>query len=530
MCSGNRNGGVILKKFNFLSAIGSVMIIMIASRLLALFSSQIYMSVFGTDNIYINIYSYAINIPNIIFTSIGTALSTVVIPIYVGHKAVGENEKAKKFADNIISVSLVLTCILVILGICISPFLVKFTGFGKETETRIYATKALMIVMPVMFFYALNYIFQGMLQSDGCYKLPAFVSVPSSLVVILYVLYLSDRFGVTGLLYASVAGLSLQALILIPPLYKNGYRYRVRLKLTDPDIVNAAKMAVPVLIGVGAYQLNMLFNSTMIARYDKSMVTILTFVQNITIQMVLAFVYSITAVAYPRLSESYAKGDTASYKESLGTILKNVSVILIPITFGYISVREPLLNLLVAWGKVSLDAVKKAEIFLSFYAVGILGIGLKEILDRALYSIKNTSISALNGFLIMFVNIILSLVLMPYIGAYGIPLAYSLASLAGVSNLLFQLKRKIGSYGVGLLKQIIKSLFISILMWLLVFFILKGLNLIFTGDSFIIRIIKLGTPAFIGAVFYLILAYILKISLIRDFADKILKRNKKEDA
>ena len=97
MCSGNRNGGVILKKFKFLSAIGSVMVIMIASRLLALFSSQIYMSVFGTDNIYINIYSYAINIPNIIFTSIGTALSTVVIPIYVGHKAVGENEKAKKF-------------------------------------------------------------------------------------------------------------------------------------------------------------------------------------------------------------------------------------------------------------------------------------------------------------------------------------------------------------------------------------------------------------------------------------------------
>ena len=67
------------------------MVIMIASRLLALFSSQVYMSVFGTDNIYINIYSYAINIPNIIFTCIGTALSTVVIPIYVGHKAVGEN-------------------------------------------------------------------------------------------------------------------------------------------------------------------------------------------------------------------------------------------------------------------------------------------------------------------------------------------------------------------------------------------------------------------------------------------------------
>ncbi|MBO7289469.1 MAG: murein biosynthesis integral membrane protein MurJ [Clostridia bacterium] len=517
-----------MKKSNIFSAIGSVMVIMIASRLLALFSSQVYMSVFGTDSVYINIYSYAINIPNIIFTSIGTALSTVVIPIYVGHKAVGEDEKAKKFADNIISVSMVLTLILVILGMCISPLLVKFTGFAKESQTRIYAIKALMIVMPVMFFYALNYIFQGMLQSDGQYRLPAFVSVPSSIVVILYVLFLSSRFGVTGLLYASLFGLSLQALILIPPLYKNGYRYKIRLKLKDADIINAAKMAVPVLIGVGAYQLNMLFNSTMIARYDKSMVTILTFVQNITIQMVLAFVYSITAVIYPRLSESYAKGDINSYKETLGGILKNVSVMLIPITFGYISVREPLLNLLVAWGKVSTQSVKKAEIFLSFYAIGILGIGLKEILDRALYSIKNTRISAVNGFVIMFVNIALSIILMSYIGAYGIPLAYSIASLTGVINLLWQLKRKIGSFANGLLSEILKSLLIALVMWLLVFLIQNVLGLYLVGNNLLIRILKLGIPAGLGAVIYIVIGYFAKLSFIRDFLDKLLKR-KKED-
>ena len=504
------------------------MVIMIASRLLALFSSQVYMSVFGTDSVYINIYSYAINIPNIIFTSIGTALSTVVIPIYVGHKAVGEGEKAKKFADNIISVSMVLTLILVILGMCISPLLVKFTGFAKESQTRIYAIKALMIVMPVMFFYALNYIFQGMLQSDGQYRLPAFVSVPSSIVVILYVLFLSSRFGVTGLLYASLFGLSLQALILIPPLYKNGYRYKIRLKLKDADIINAAKMAVPVLIGVGAYQLNMLFNSTMIARYDKSMVTILTFVQNITIQMVLAFVYSITAVIYPRLSESYAKGDISSYKETLGGILKNVSIMLIPITFGYISVREPLLNLLVAWGKVSTQSVKKAEIFLSFYAIGILGIGLKEILDRALYSIKNTRISAVNGFVIMFVNIALSIILMSYIGAYGIPLAYSIASLTGVANLLWQLKRKIGSFANGLLSEILKSLLIALVMWLLVFLIQNVLGLYLTGNNLLIRILKLGIPAGLGAVIYIVIGYFAKLSFIRDFLDKLLKRKKEE--
>ncbi len=513
-----------MKKISLTGTIGSVMVIMIASRLLALFSSQIYMSVFGTESIYINIYSYAINIPNIIFTSIGTALSTVVIPIYVGHRSIGEEAKAKSFADNIITLSVLLTLVLVIIGICISPVLVNFTGFAKDAEAKVYAVKSLMIVMPVMFFYALNYIFQGMLQSSGRYKLPAFVSVPSSLIVILYVLILSDRYGVTGLMYATIIGLSLQALILIPPLYRDGYRYRAFLSLRDSDIISAAKMALPVLIGVGAYQLNMLFNSTMIARYDKSMVTILTFVQNITIQMVLAFVYSITAVVYPKLAESYARGDFEGYRTTLGGILKNVTVMLIPISIGFISVREPLLNLLVAWGKVTADSVSKAEYFLSLYAIGILGIGLKEILDRALYSIKNTKISAVNGFIIMFINIALSLVLMRYIGAYGIPLSYSVASLAGVANLLYQLRRKTGSYAKGLFTDFVKSIVSALVMWVCVYFAIRGLDSAFISDSLVWRAARLGVPAGAGVIVYAIAGYVLKISMIHDTIDKFLRK------
>lgn len=60
-----------------------VMIIMILSRLLSLVSTQIYMSFFGVDS-FLNIYSYAITIPNTIFNCFGTALGTVFIPIYAG--------------------------------------------------------------------------------------------------------------------------------------------------------------------------------------------------------------------------------------------------------------------------------------------------------------------------------------------------------------------------------------------------------------------------------------------------------------
>ncbi len=514
------------EKKNILGAVSSVAVIMVLSRLLSLVSNQVYMSHYGANDLYLNIYSYAINVPNIIFTSIGTALSTVVIPIYVGHRAIGEHKEAKDFADNIISVSLLLTSVLVVLGLGLSFILPKFTGYAESAETYNFAVMALMTVMPVMYFYALNYIFQGMLQAVGRYKLPAFVSVPSSLVVILYTLFLGDVWGVKGLLVATVIGLSLQAIILIPPLVREGYRYTPKLKFNHPDIVKAAKMTVPVLLGVGAYQINMLYNNTMVADIDETMVTLFVFVQNITVQLVLAFVYSITAVIYPRLTESVSRGDMEEYKQSLSGILMSVSALLIPMTFGFVGVRETLLNLISAWGKITPDDISKGAMLICAYAIGLFGIGFKEILDRAFYSLGNTKVSAVNGVVIMAVNIVLSLVLVQIegVGVYGIPLAYSIACLVGMCVLLAAMRKKVGSFAKGLGTTVLKSALAAVVMLCAV----EGLNFVIPENGDIImRAVRLFVPVGAGLAVYYIMAVILKIKPVVEFAGKILKRGKR---
>ncbi len=511
------------KKNSILGAVSPVLIIMIMSRLLSLVSVQVYMAYYGVSNDYLNIYSYVISIPNIIFTCIGTALSTVVIPIYVGHTALGKRAEAKRFADNIITISLFLTLLLVIIGFIISPILPRFTAFAKTAELYSFTVKALMIVFPVMFFYALNYIFQGMLQSAGNYKLPAFVSVPSSLIVILYTLLLGDKFGITGLLIATVIGLAMQAIILIPPLIKNGYRYSLSFQIKHPDIIRAGKMAIPVLFGVGAYQLNMLYNITMIARFE-GMVTLLTFVQNITLYMVLAIIYSVTAVIYPKLTACVSRGDYDEYKQNLSQILLSMCSLLIPMTFGFIGVRKPLLSLLAGWGQITSGDIETASLLLSAYSVGILGIGLKEILDRALYSLGNTKISAVTGFIIMVANVVISLILMRFIGAYGIPLAYSCASLIGMGVLLFSIKKKVGAYAKGLGLTILKCVIASVVMLALV----ELLNIwLPASETVLMRCVRLFVPVISGALGYVIMAFVLNIKPVKQIMLNVLKRGRK---
>ena len=498
------------------------MIIMILSRLLALVSTQVYMSFYGADNLELNIYSYAIAIPNTIFNCFGTALSTVFIPIYAGHLAKGENDKAARFANNIITIASAFTAALILVGIALSPVLPKLTSFDSG-EGYSFAVKALMIMMPVMLFYGLNYIFQGILQSKGKYGWPAFVSVPSSLVVIGYVFTLGDKYGVTGLLLATFIGLSLQALILIPPAIKAGFRYKPSFKLKDEDVINAGKMTVPVLIGVSAYQFNMFFNTTMIARFD-GMVTLLTFVQNIVVYMVLAFVYSVTAVVYPKLTASAAEGKMDEYKYTLTSVLSTTLTLLVPITFGFMTVREPMLQLISNYGKITDADIKKAGLLVLMYSIGIIGVGSKEILDRAFYALKDTKLPAINGFIIMAVNVVLSLTLTNIIGAYGIPLAYSVASLTGLVVLLIALRKKIGQYCKGLGTNFVKCVISGIIMAAAVIAVNYGLDNVLTADSLVVRLVKLGVPVCVGVAVYAVMIVILKVDAVKPIVDLIKRK------
>ena len=85
---------------------------------------------------------------------------------------------------------------------------------------------------------------------------------------------------------------------------------------------------------------------------------------------------------YPKLTEKAAVGDMQGYKDSLNSVFSNVMLLLIPITIGFITVREPLLQLIANWGKITQTDIDRAAILVVMYSIGIVGIGAKEILDR----------------------------------------------------------------------------------------------------------------------------------------------------
>jgi len=501
--------------------VGLVMVIMVFSRLMALLSNLIYITFFGV-NLETDIYSYAIQLPNIIFNSFGTALVTVVIPIFAGYIGTGEKERAFKFADNVISLSFLFTLGLSLLGVILAPFILLLTRFRHEGYE--FAVMAVRIMIPVIIFYALNYILQGILQSLGRYNMPAFVSVPSSLAVIAYVFLLGDRFGVKGLVIATFIGLSLQALILIPPLFMTEYRFTPSFDYRNEDIRKALRLVPPILVGTSAYQLNMLFNATLSANF-KDTVAIITTVQNLALYAILAFIYSVTSVIFPKLTMLAARNDMEGFKDSLLKVLRSVIYFLIPASAGLIAVRYQLIDFLYGWGKVTGDNVMLASKILALYALGVTGVGVKEVVDRAFYSLKDTKLPAFNGVVIMLVNVASSLVLISFIGVLGIPLAYSISALTGALVLMLMIRRKVGAFGGrALLLTAFKVAAASVIMLAAVIPLANLLKQVSLGHAVLDKGIRLFVPAAAGGGIYYVLTYAFKVEEAVDVLNKVKGR------
>jgi putative peptidoglycan lipid II flippase len=504
--------------------IGIVMIITVFSRLLSLASSMVYTTYYGI-NLEMDIYSYAIQLPNIIFTSLGNALVYIVIPIFAGYIGTGHKERAFRFADNVITISSLFTLALSLVGMAVSPAILMLTRFRNQGYD--FALTSLRIMFPVMIFYALSFIFQGMLQSLGRYNMPAIISIPSSVVIILYVFLFGDNYGVKGLLIATFLGLMLQALILVPSIIKTGYRYRPSFEFRNKDVTDALKLTPAVIISASAYQLNMLFNTTLSANF-KDTVSIMTIVQNLILYAVLAFVYSVTAVVFPKLTMMAARNDMTGFKDNLLKVVNFTLYFLVPASAGFIAVSKQLFDLLYGWGKVTAEDVSLAGSLLTIYAVGVTGIGIKEVLDRAFYSLKDTKRPAINGVVMMIVNVIACLGLIKladilgFTKVLGIPAGYSLSTITGAFVLVHMLKKKIGNFGGKVLaNSLYKIITASIIMLITVIPLGSIINSYLAGNTVLIKGLRLLIPSFAGALVYFMATYWMKVDQAIDGFNKL---------
>ncbi|MBZ4663254.1 MAG: murein biosynthesis integral rane protein MurJ [Caloramator sp.] len=423
-----------------------IMIITIFSKFLG-FAREVSLSYFFGANNVTDAYLISLTIPGVLFAFIGTAISTGFIPMFSDLKAKEGEEKTIKFTNNIVNILIVLCTILVVITVLFTTPIVKLFATGFSGETLKLAVKFTRISIFGIYFSGLVYIFSAYLQIKNNFVIPALIGFPMNIIIIFSMFVASKTYNIY-LSIGSVVAFLAQLLLLLPFVFKKGYKFTFIFNVKDKYIKNLIAIALPAIFGVSVNQLNVLVDRTIASKIAEGGISALNYANKLNGFVMGLFVTSISTVIFPLISKMVAENNYEGLKKSLSESISAINFLVIPSTVGAMVFSTPIVEMLFGRGAFDERAVQMTSSALFFYSIGMIGYGLREVLSKAFYSMKDTKTPTINAVIALIMNIILNITLSKFMGIAGLALATSISAIVCTGLLFISLRKKIGSFGL----------------------------------------------------------------------------------
>jgi putative peptidoglycan lipid II flippase len=424
-----------------------IMIINIFSKFLGLVREVSLSYFFGANNV-TDAYLISLTIPGVLFSFLGIALNTAYIPV-CSHTMVEEGEEQViKFTNNIVNILIVLCTIMVAITILFTAPIVKLFAAGFGGETLNLAVKFTRISIFGIYFSGLVYIFMSYLQIKNNFVIPASIAFPMNIIIIFSMFVASKTHNVYLLSVGSVAAFLAQLLFILPFVFKKGYKFYFIFNVEDKYLRNLLTTAFPAIIGASVNQINVLVDRTIASTVAEGGISALNYAGKLNTVVLGLFAIPISTAIFPLISKMVAESNYEGLKKTLSEAISATNFLVIPSTVGTMLFSTPIVEMLFGRGAFDERAVQMTSSALFFYSIGMIGYGLREVLAKAFYSMKDTKTPTTNSVIALLMNIILNIVLSKFLGIAGLALATSISGIVCTGLLFVSLRKKIGSFGL----------------------------------------------------------------------------------
>lgn len=502
-----------------------IMVATLLSRVLGFLRETILANFYGTSMV-ADVFVLTFNIPGLIISIVGSVIYMMYIPMYYDTRdRLGEDE-ALKFTNNILNILSVFSIIVSILGIIFAGEIIKIFAIGFTGEKFNLAVQFLRIMMFGVLFLSLNKIQSSFLQVKESYLPASIVGVVYNIVIIIAI-FISVKLGSYYLAIGALVGLFIQVLLLLPCMYKRGYRYSFYMNIKDESIIKMIKLSIPMMMGVAMSQLNVYVDKALASTLGDGKLAALNYASRLNDFVVALFVTSLITVIYPKLSQFVNNKDTINFKKIIVKSSNCIILVVVPIVLGAIILAEPIVRVLLERGSFSAESTAMTSNALKLYAIGIIGYAVKEILSRGFYSLGDTKTPMINSSISVIINIILDLIFIKPFSYMGLAMATSISYMVTVVLMFFSLRKKVGSFnGSAVVSTFLRSLIGAIVMSIVVILIYNNLVAVL-GLSFIGECTSLAAAILGGIIVYIICMKILKVEemkLVEDIVKNFFKR------
>lgn len=455
-----------------LKSTGAIGAATLTSRVLGMAREIAYAAFMGNSDV-AGIFKMALTIPNLFRRLLGEgALTAAFIPIFKEKEKTEGDAEMWKAANAVIS-GLIMAgagvVLLVMIGLSVTLFLAepltKAEWLANAVGTLSADTSLLLRLTRVMFPYmllaCLAAILMGMLNARGHFFVPALGSCLMNLVMIASVFWLTPFFGSTldtqifalayGILIAGVA----QAAYQLPTLFKEGFRPAWVTPFHNPVVVRVIRQMVPGMLGVAAFQFNVLTTQSIAFHHDPSIVAGYDFAVRLMEFPQGLFGISLATYLLPTLSGLAAEKKypefRATYKQAVGYLFFTnllASILLVVLAM-------PMVRLIFQYGKFDHSATVLSTLALTCLGPGLLAFSMVNITARAFYALGDTQTPMKISIFCLLANVVLAFYAVPALREGGMGVANTLSAGMNVYLLMYALKRKLSKLELAELRPVL---------------------------------------------------------------------------
>jgi putative peptidoglycan lipid II flippase len=346
-------------------------------------------------------FNVANTFPNIVFELLlGGVLASVVVPLLV--RSQDDRDGGEAYTQRLITVALVLLMVGTVAAIIAAPIFTSLYVDGSSTQANpALATAFAYLLLPQIFFYGMFALLSAVLNAKNIFGPTAWAPVVNNMVVILTILVVWIMPGDISLNPVKMSdpkllalglgvtmGIVAQALMLVPPLLRSGFRFKWRWGF-DRQMKEFGGLTLWILGYVAVSQVGFVINTRVLTIGTAGGVTAFS---NAWLLFQLPYgvigVSLLTAIM-PRMSRAAADGDTKKLVADLSYASRISTVMLVPISAVMTIVGSSVGIALFSFGKGSLDSAIRLGDALAVSAFALLPFALVMLQLRVFYAMKD---------------------------------------------------------------------------------------------------------------------------------------------